>query len=46
MIPTREHRTILRAHKLWWTLWTVDHDYNHGYLVRNRITGEMRYIKK
>lgn len=45
-IPTEDQKKILQKHGLPHYLWTVMNDFGHDLMVRHRITGEVRLIRK
>ena len=44
--PTREQRQILERHGLKPAWWTVVRNLNHNLIVRNKLTGEFKYLEK
>ena len=44
--PTREQSRVITANGLKAWEWTVMQDLQHSMIVRNRLTGEVKHIRK
>ena len=44
--PTEAQQGTLRKHGLNVLVWTVVKDFEHGLIVRHRVTGEIKLISK
>ena len=44
--PTREQRQIMERHGLKPKWWAVVKSLNYNLIVRNKLTGEFRYLEK
>ena len=44
--PTREQRQIMERHGLKPRWWTVLRNLNHNLIVKNKLTGEIKYLEK
>ena len=44
--PTREQKQIMERYGLKPVCWTVLRNLNHNLIVKNKFTGEVRYLEK
>ena len=44
--PTREHRQIMERNGLKPAWWTVIRSLNYNLIVKNKLTGEVKYLEK
>ena len=44
--PTKEQKDILERNGLKAMCWTVIQDFQHGMIVRNKLTGDVKMLNK